>query len=63
VSTDAELVQRSVDDPAAFTGIFERHIDTVLAYARRRVGATDGEEIAAQNLPRRVQLRARFDPS
>jgi RNA polymerase sigma-70 factor (ECF subfamily) len=63
MSTDAEILRGSVDDPAAFADIFERHIDAVLGYAQRRVGATHGEEIAAQTFLVAFERRTRFDPS
>jgi RNA polymerase sigma factor (sigma-70 family) len=62
VSTDAEVFRRSVGEPEAFADIFERHIDAVMAYARRRVGAAAGEEIAAQTFLVAFERRGRFDP-
>lgn len=63
MSTDAEILLRSTSDPAAFADIFERHIVAVLSYARRRVGAAAGEEIAAQTFLVAFERRATFDPS
>ena len=63
MTTDAEVLGRAVHDPAAFTEIFERHIDAVLAYARRRVGAIAGEEIAAETFLVAFERRGKFDPS
>ena len=36
--TDAELIARSVDDPAEFAPLFDRHATTVHRYLGRRVG-------------------------
>lgn len=63
MSTDAEIFQRSIRDPDAFREIFERHAAAVLAFARKRVGSTTGEEVLAQTFLTAFEGRARFDPS
>jgi RNA polymerase sigma factor (sigma-70 family) len=63
VSTDGEIIQRSVRDPDAFREIFERHAAILLAYARRRLGPTTGDEILAQTFLVAFEKRARFDPT
>lgn len=63
METDAEILQRSIRDPDAFRGVFERHASVVFAYARKRIGATAGEEILAQTFLKAFELRARFNPS
>jgi RNA polymerase sigma factor (sigma-70 family) len=63
VSTDGEIFQRSIRDPDAFREIFERHAAIVLAYARKRLGATAGDEILAQTFLVAFERRARFDPT
>jgi RNA polymerase sigma-70 factor, ECF subfamily len=63
VSTDGEIFVRSIGDPDSFREIFERHAATVLAYARRRIGTTSGEEILAQTFLTAFERRARFDPT
>jgi len=63
VSTDAEIFRRSIRDPDAFREIFERHAAAVLAYARKRIGPTAGEEVLAQTFLIAFERRARFDPS
>jgi RNA polymerase sigma factor (sigma-70 family) len=37
VSTDGEIIRRSLEDPAAFSEIFDRHAVTIHRYAARRV--------------------------
>lgn len=61
MSTDGEIFLRSIDNPDSFREIFERHAKTVLAYARKRLGTTAGEEILAQTFLTAFERRARFD--
>jgi len=61
VEADGEVIQRSLEQPAAFAEIFQRHFDRVEAYARQRVGLTVGEEIAAQTFLVAFERRGRFD--
>jgi RNA polymerase sigma factor (sigma-70 family) len=63
VSTDGEIIQRSVRDPDAFREIFERHAAILLAYARKRLGSTTGDEILAQTFLVAFERRSRFDPT
>lgn len=63
MSTDGEIFQRSIDHPEAFREIFERHATIVLAYARKRLGSTIGEEVLAQTFLIAFQGRSRFDPT
>ena len=59
--TDAQIIQRSIDHPALFEEIFERHYEIVRAYAQRRIGMDDGEEIAAATFEQAFMQRGRFD--
>jgi RNA polymerase sigma factor (sigma-70 family) len=59
--TDAELIQRSIEKPAVFEEIFDRHYEIVRGYAQRRLGMDDGEEIAAATFEQAFLQRARFD--
>jgi RNA polymerase sigma factor (sigma-70 family) len=63
VGSDAEIFRLSVDDPNAFEDIFDRYADIVLAYARRRLGTSEGEEIAARTFEIAFRKRVSFDPS
>jgi RNA polymerase sigma-70 factor (ECF subfamily) len=58
---DGELIQRSLDEPAMFETIFERHYHAVVTYASRRVGANAGEDVASQTFVLAFDRRARFD--
>jgi RNA polymerase sigma factor (sigma-70 family) len=59
--TDAQLIRRSRDEPGLFEVIFDRHYDVVRVYAQRRVGMSDGEEIAAGTFEQAFMQRDRFD--
>jgi len=59
--TDAAVIERSLQRPHAFASIFDRHFDAVHAYARRRLGSTVGEEIAAETFTLAFDRRASFD--
>lgn len=60
---DAEAIQRSLEEPAAFEVIFERYFQVLRSYARRRVGPAAGEDVAAQTFVVAFQGRSRFDPN
>lgn len=61
--TDADVIERSLQEPAAFATIFDRHYDAVHAFAVRRAGRVDGEEVAADVFLRAFDRRRRYDPS
>lgn len=63
MATDAEVFQRSIREPDAFSEIFERHAAAVHAYARKRIGSVAGEEILAQTFLTAFEKRSRFDTS
>jgi RNA polymerase sigma-70 factor (ECF subfamily) len=60
-ATDADIIRRSIKEPELFEEIFDRHYEIVRAYAQRRLGMDDGEEIAASTFEHAFQQRGRFD--
>ena len=58
--SDAELITRSIKQPAAFDAVFDRHYDAVCAFAMRRLGASEGEEAAAETFSRAFARRGSF---
>lgn len=46
--TDAELLRRSVSEPAVFGELYERHGVAVRRYVVSRVGIYNGEDLAAE---------------
>lgn len=62
MNDDAELLRRSVDAPELFEGIFTRHYDAILRYARQRVGHSLGEDVASRTFLIAFEHRDRYDP-
>jgi RNA polymerase sigma factor (sigma-70 family) len=61
--SDAALIERSMNDPHMFGSIFDRHFDAVHGYARRRLGRSLAEEIAAETFTRAFDRRGSYDCS
>jgi RNA polymerase sigma-70 factor (ECF subfamily) len=61
VSTDSEIIQRSLDEPGAFSEIFERHVRPVGGYIRRRVGADAVDDVLSETFLVAFRRRAAFD--
>jgi RNA polymerase sigma-70 factor (ECF subfamily) len=60
-TSDALIIEASLDAPHRFEEIFDRHYETVRRYAQRRLGADAGEEVASQTFLEAFAHRARFD--
>jgi RNA polymerase sigma factor (sigma-70 family) len=60
MSSDAELLVRSVGDPPVFAALYERHGQTVRRYVARRVGSEAGEDLAAEVFVRAFRARERY---
>jgi RNA polymerase sigma factor (sigma-70 family) len=63
VSTDSEIIQRSLGQPRAFAELFDRHARTVGGYAARRLGADAGEDILSETFLVAFARRKSFDTS
>ncbi len=61
MSTDSEIIRRSIGEPEAFSALFDRHARTVGAFAYRRVGSAVGEDILSESFLVAFQRRASFD--
>ncbi|MFN8185861.1 MAG: RNA polymerase sigma factor [Gaiellales bacterium] len=59
--TDAETIERSLREPAAFGEVFERHFGSVHAYAQRRAGAELADDVAAETFVQAFARRRRYD--
>jgi RNA polymerase sigma-70 factor (ECF subfamily) len=59
--SDAALIGRSVDDPATFAMLFERHYDVVHRYIARRLGGGLADELASETFTRAFDHRRAFD--
>jgi RNA polymerase sigma-70 factor (ECF subfamily) len=60
-ASDAAAIAASLDRPAAFDAVFERHVATVHAFAQRRIGADLAEDVTAETFARAFASRKRFD--
>lgn len=63
MSTDNEIIQRSLDDPGAFSEIFERHVRPVGGYIRRRIGADAVDDVLSETFLVAFRRRGSFDGS
>ena len=61
LTTDAELLRRAHDDPAAFRRLYERHAAAVHAYHLRRTGSPDAaQDLTAETFAQAWTARRRF---
>ncbi|GAT73489.1 RNA polymerase sigma factor [Microbacterium hydrocarbonoxydans] len=61
MSTDSEIIQRSLEEPGAFSEIFERHVRPVGGYIRRRVGADAVDDVLSETFLVAFRRRNAFD--
>lgn len=61
MSTDSEIIRRSLDTPAAFAELFERHERVVGAFAARRVGSHGAEDVLSETMLVAFRRRGDFD--
>ena len=60
-TTDAALVERSLRDPEAFAGLFDRHAAEIHRYAARRLGIEIADDVMAETFAVAFQRRDRYD--
>lgn len=63
MTTDSEIIRRSLDHPPAFAELFERHARLVGAFAARRVGSDAAEDVLSETFLVAFRRRAAFDPA
>jgi RNA polymerase sigma-70 factor (ECF subfamily) len=61
VSTDSDIIRRSLDSPAAFAELFDRHARVVGAFAARRVGSNAAEDVLSETMLVAFRRRQDFD--
>ena len=61
MSSDAEIIRRSLSEPTEFGEIFERHFSVVRGYVARRIGASPAEEITSETFVIAFKSRERYD--
>jgi RNA polymerase sigma factor (sigma-70 family) len=60
---DADVVERSLTDPAAFAFVFHRHFVAVHRYLHRRAGRDIADELAAETFKIALETRERWSRS
>lgn len=60
---DSDAILASVEKPAGFATIFDRHFDAVHAYLQRRVGPDLADELSAQTFLVAFDKRRGYDPA
>lgn len=58
--SDAELIIESLDEPARFGEIFDRHAETVFRYLARRIGPDDACDLLADVFLAAFEARFRY---
>lgn len=61
MSTDSEIIRRSLAHPSAFGELFERHSEAIGAYVRARVGAATVDDLVSETFIVAFRKRHRFD--
>jgi RNA polymerase sigma-70 factor (ECF subfamily) len=61
VSTDSEIIQRSLGQPRAFAELFDRHAGTLGRYVARRLGPDAGEDVLSETFLVAFSRRSSFD--
>lgn len=61
MSTDADLIADSLDDPVRFAGVFDRHYQAIARFVSRRVGRSLAEELASETFIRAFAQRRHYD--
>lgn len=59
--SDSEIIQRSIGDPKVFGEIFDRHFDVIASFCVRRLGRTQGEDVAGDVFWWAFEHRHRFN--
>ncbi|MBW8763099.1 MAG: RNA polymerase sigma factor [Microbacterium sp.] len=61
MSTDSEIIRRSLDQPAAFAELFDRHASAVNVFAAYRVGRSAAEDVLSETFLVAFRRRVDFD--
>lgn len=62
MSTDSEIIRRSLDRPSVFAELFDRHCRVVNAFATYRVGRETAEDILSETFLVAFRRRGDYDP-
>lgn len=58
--SDASVLRRSIDEPACFALLFDRHFDPLYRYLRRRLGDEPATDLAAETFLQAFRSRRSF---
>lgn len=61
--SDAQVIERSLDEPDAFGLIFERYRDDVFAFVAKRLGRQAAVDVTADVFLRALRIRSAYDLS
>ena len=61
VSTDADVIRASLDDPRAFAAVYDRHAGVLFRFLVRRVGRDTADELLGDTFRIAFERRATFD--
>ncbi|CAH0166308.1 ECF RNA polymerase sigma factor SigE [Microbacterium oxydans] len=61
MSTDSEIIQRSLEHPPAFAQLFDRHSRAINAFASYRIGRHAAEDVLSETFLVAFRRRADFD--
>lgn len=61
MSTDNEVIERSVGSPEEFAALYDRHAGTIHRYAARRIGAEVADDILSETFLVAFDKRRAFD--
>ena len=61
VSTDSEIIRRSLEHPPAFSELFDRHSRTVNSFATYRIGRHAAEDVLSETFLVAFRRRADYD--
>ena len=59
--TDAGVLAASIDEPARFGVLFERHFDRIFSYVARRLGQEKAADVAAETFTVAFRRRGDYD--
>ena len=59
--TDADVLAASIDEPARFGVLFERHFDRLFSYVARRLGQDKAADVAAETFTVAFRRRGDYD--
>ena len=63
MTPDSDVIEKSMDEPAAFGELFHRHASRIHRYAARRAGESVADDVTSETFLIAFERRSRFDRS